>query len=126
MIHLDKFALECDLAETYHIYDMHELPLSKVALFSYGLRDNSRIKMKMSGELYPFETLLLAGVLDRLSLLWWSKTPDAQKGIRRPESVLSRLLGVNPKDNREHMTFDTIEAFERMRAQIISKGEGKE
>lgn len=124
MLKTDRASLECDLAETYHIYNMYELPLSKVALFSYGLRENSRIKMKMRGELYPFETMLLAGILDRLSLLWWSKTPDAQKGINRPDSVLSSLLGNDPKDNREHLVFDSLEDFERMRNEIIGKGEG--
>ena len=124
MLKTDRFALECDLAETYPIYNMYELPLSKVALFSYGLRENSRIKMKMSGSSYPFETMLLAGILDRLSLLCWSKTEDAQKGVNRPDSVLSNLLGNDPKDNREHLVFDSLEDFERTRKEIIEKGEG--
>lgn len=124
MMKLDKYALECDLAETYHIYEMHELPLQKVALFSYGLRNNSRIKLKMSGEMYSFETMLLAGIMDRLSLLWWAKTPDAQRGTNKPESILSNILGINSKDSRNYMVFDSIEDFERMRNEIIKKGEG--
>ena len=124
MMKVDKYALECDLAETYHIFDIYGLPLRKVALFSYGLRENSRIKMKMSGELYPFETMLLAGILDKLSLLLWSKTDDAQRGRNKPESILSKLLGTSTQENREYMTFDSIEDFERMRNQILNKGEG--
>ena len=49
MVKTDKDAWMCDLAETYHIYDYESLPLSKVAIFSVGLRANSRIKMKMQG-----------------------------------------------------------------------------
>lgn len=124
MMKVDKYALECDFAETYHIFDIYGLPLRKVALFSYGLRENSRIKMKMSGELYPFETMLLAGILDKLSLLLWSKTDDAQRGRNKPESILSKLLGTATQENREYMTFDSIEDFERMRNQILNKGEG--
>lgn len=124
MMKVDKYALECDLAETYHIFDIYGLPLRKVALFSYGLRENSRIKMKMSGELYLFETMLLAGILDKLSLLLWSKTDDAQRGRNKPESILSKLLGTSTQENREYMTFDSIEDFERMRNQILNKGEG--
>ena len=49
MIRLDRDALICDLAETYHIYDMRSLPLQTVATLSAGLRDDSRIKMKAGG-----------------------------------------------------------------------------
>lgn len=124
MMKVDKYALECDLAETYHIFDIYGLPLRKVALFSYGLRENSRIKMKMSGELYPFETLLFAGILDKLSLLVWSKTDDAQSGKNKPKSILLKMLGESTQEDREYMTFDSIEDFERMRNQILNKGEG--
>src|SRR5699024_11907585 len=59
MIQLDEDALICDLAETYQIYDYRQLPPTRVAVFSIGLRDDSRIKMKASGQLVPMETLLL-------------------------------------------------------------------
>ena len=41
---VDKEALECDLAETYGIYDINTLPISKIAIFAKGLREKSRIK----------------------------------------------------------------------------------
>lgn len=123
MMKIDKDLLECDLAETYHIFNMYELPLKKVALFSYGLRENSRIKLKMNGMNYSFETMLLAGALDRLTLLVWGQTKDGSKGINRPDSILSKLMGEETKTNREHMVFETSEDFERYWNQIISKGE---
>ena len=43
MIAIDEDALICDLAETYQIYDYRRLPVQTVAVFSLGLRDNSRI-----------------------------------------------------------------------------------
>ena len=49
MLNLDKDALLCDLAETYHIYDYKSLPCKMVATFSCGLRADSRIKMKIAG-----------------------------------------------------------------------------
>lgn len=122
MIKLDKYALECDLAETYQIYDIQELPLLKVALFSYGLRANSRIKLKMSGEEHSLETLLLAGIMDRLSLLWWSKTDDGMHGINKPNMVLPTLLGVEQTSNKTHLVFDSGEAFENARREILTKG----
>ena len=40
MMALDEDALVCDLAETYHIFDMYELPCLKVATLAKGLRVN--------------------------------------------------------------------------------------
>ena len=119
MIDTDEDALICDLAETYHIYDYRQLPAYKVAVFSVGLRDNSRIKMQMSQQKAPFDTLLLAGVLDRLSILTWFKTKDGQKGNNRPISVVDKLIG-EVKESKE-MVFASGEDFEEMRQKILEK-----
>ena len=121
MMKVDRYALECDLAETYHIFDIYELPLRKVALFSYGLRDNSRIKLKMNEMNYSFETILLAGITDKLSYLLWSRSDDAAKGINKPDSILSKLLGVESGNQKDHITFNTGEDFEKMRIEILNK-----
>src|SRR5690606_39631099 len=84
-------ALMCDLAETYGIYNYRQLPPTLVAVFSLGLRENSRIKMKLSGQTVPFETMLLAGIYDRLSMLVWFQTKDGHKGRNRPTSLTSLL-----------------------------------
>ncbi|MGK1713544.1 DUF5361 domain-containing protein, partial [Klebsiella pneumoniae] len=70
----------CDLAEIYHIYDYKQLSPLKIAVFSIGLNEESRIKMKMSGQKLPINTLLLAGIQDRLSMSLWFKTEDGRKG----------------------------------------------
>nr|DAP24885.1 MAG TPA: protein of unknown function (DUF5361) [Caudoviricetes sp.] len=119
MIDTDEDALICDLAETYHIYDYRQLPAYKVAVFSVGLRDNSRIKMQMSQQKAPFDTLLLAGVLDRLSILTWFKTKDGQKGNNRPISVVDKLIG-EVQESKE-MVFASGEDFEEMRQKILEK-----
>ncbi len=87
MIRFDEDALICDLAETYQIYDYRQLPLQMVAVFSYGLRDDSRIKMSISKQSVPLETMLLAGLSDRLSLLLWTKTKDAEHGPPRDNEL---------------------------------------
>lgn len=120
MIATDEEALICDLAETYQIFDYRSLPLSRVAIFAVGLKGNSRIKMKMSGLKYPLETLLMASAVDRLSVLVWQKTKDAKDGINLPESILSRLLGL--EESRETEVFDTPEDFERRREEILKGG----
>ena len=117
MIGFDEEALICDLAETYHIYDYKQLPLSKVAVFSCGLRENSRIKMKMSGQSLPLETLILAGIQDRLSIGIWFKTKDGQKGKNKPKLVLD-TLSQKPQEKKE-LVFNSGEEFEKARQTLI-------
>lgn len=118
MIAEDENALMCDLAETYHIYDYRQLPLLKVAVFACGLRDDSRIKMKLSGQMVPLDTLLLAGVVDRLSLLVWMQSKDGQKGIKRP-ALLAPTLASNEQSKTEFIAFSSGKEFEEMRENII-------
>lgn len=126
MIKTDETALICDLAETYHVYDYRSLPLKTVAAFSVGLRENSRIKMALADVRYPFETMLLAAILDGINLKNWLMSKDAQEGVGRPQSMVNRLLGKPEESNWEKeddtVVFDSGEAFEEMRRKLL-KGE---
>lgn len=108
----------CDLAETYHIYDYKRLPLTQVAIFAIGLKDDSRIKMKMSGQLVPMETLLLAGIADRLSVLLWRQTKDGQKGRNMPTMVLDTLTIRKSKES-DVIVFSSGEDYESKRNEIL-------
>lgn len=122
MVATDETALICDFAETYHILDYKGLPLRLAAALASGLRDGSRIKMAMSGATIGSDTALLAAAVDRLSLLVWSKTKDAEKNRNKPKSMLAMLLKDDrPKDDLEK--FDTAEEFEAARKRIIQGGE---
>jgi hypothetical protein len=118
MIKEDEEALICDLAETYQIYDYRQLPLTQVAVFAMGLRENSRIKMKLSGQRMPIESFLLAGILDRLSFLVWAKTEDGQKGINRPTMILDSFVSKENKDS-DIIVYNSGEDFEEERRRII-------
>lgn len=98
MIKTDEHALVCDLAETYQIYDYKQLSPLKVAVFSHGLKDDSRIKMTMRGQKVPLKTMILANISDKLSTLVWFQTEAGQKGKDRPKSLVDTLTG---KDNKE-------------------------
>ncbi|MGM0324278.1 hypothetical protein IGJ18_001786 [Enterococcus sp. AZ078] len=130
MIKIDEEALICDLAETYQIYEYKQLPVCKVAVFSCGLKEDSRIKLKMSNQLVSFETMLLAGIYDRLSLLLWSKTKDAEKGKNMPKAV-SDELDLSPRKTKQADTslFNSSEDFEQRRKELIKQieygGEGQ-
>ena len=67
MIAVDRDALLCDLAETYRIYDFNALPVETLAAFSFGLRENSRIKRKLNGIEDVDELALFASIADNLT-----------------------------------------------------------
>lgn len=121
MLKTDKNALICDLAETYQIYNYKQLPPSMVAIFAIGLRDDSRIKMKLSGAKVSPNILLLSGIVDRLNLLLWSKTKDGLKGINKPKSILDELY------NKESdiSAFASGKEFEAERQRLIRQAEGR-
>lgn len=111
MLATDRDALICDLAETYGIFDLNALPIPLLATLSVGLRENSRIKMRMSGEKPIRNEILLAAIADRLSLLVWFMTEDGQNGVNRPESLVEMLLG-GTLEYSDIETFDSADAFE--------------
>lgn len=111
----------CDLAETYHIYDYKQLSPQQIAVFSIGLRENSRIKMKMTGQSVPLETMLLAGIQDRLNISLWFKTKDGQKGKNKPKMVVDILNKPVEKPKRK-LQFNSGEEFEKYRQQLFGNG----
>lgn len=122
MIATDEDALVCDLAETYHVFDYRSLPARFVATLAAGLRESSRIKLKMAGMPCTSETLLLAMAVDRLSLLFWAKTEDGQKNRNRPESLYMRILGLNEKPENNVVAFASGSDFETARQRILNGG----
>lgn len=128
MMNLDEDALICDLAETYQIYDYKQLPLTQVAVFAYGLRDDSRIKQIMSNQIVPLETTLLASIVDRLSLSLWLQTKDGQKGVNRPASIAEMLTKNNKEesDERDYLVFESGEDFENYRKALLAKTGGED
>lgn len=113
MISLDRDALLCDLAETYGIVDMRGLSATTLAALCVGLRDDSRIKMKISGAKATRTEMLLAGILDRLSILVWFQSEDGHRGINRPKSVLESMMGSSDEHDSEALeTFASGADFE--------------
>jgi hypothetical protein len=127
MISIDEDALVCDLAETYQIYDYKQLPLNQVAVFAYGLRDDSRIKQIMSNQIVPLETMLLASIVDRLSLSLWLQTKDGEKGVNRPASIADQLIKRDKSENdeKDYLVFESGEDFENYRKALLAKTGGE-
>lgn len=124
MISLDRSALICDLAETYGILDWKAVPVATLALLAVGLRENSRIKMRLSGRNVPVEHLLLAATLDRISTLVWFQTEDGEKGINRPKSMVDILQGDTQETGGDVQSFETTEEFEQQWQSITGVAHG--
>lgn len=68
---------------------------------------------------YTLDTLLSAGILDRLSILIWQKTEDAQTGKNRPASVVDLLTGNAQEPETENISFASGKEFEETRNKIL-------
>ncbi len=109
MINTDEDLFICDMAETYGVFNYRGLPLSLVATLSSGLRNNSRIRMKMDDAKVEFNTLMIAAMVDQLSFLAWTKTKNAEDGMNKPESIVKSILG--EKKDSQYETFETEKEF---------------
>lgn len=121
MLAEDRDALVCDLAETYHVLDMAALPVPLLATLAAGLRENSRIRMKMAGERESVGTILQAAMLDRLTALCWMQTRDGAHGRNRPPSVLEAVAGKEKKKSKpaaRPAAYDSPEDFNRAWAEL--------
>ena len=114
MIHEDEDALICDLAEAYKVFDYRALPVRLLATLCCGLREDSRIRMKLSGMKVSMEIMLLATAVDKLSFLAWSRTKDAEEGRNRPRSIVSIITG--GAEEKDILAFETAEEFELAKA----------
>ena len=124
MLSEDKDALICDLAETYGIYDYRALPASRLATLAVGLREDSRIKMRLMGAKASKTDLLLAAMVDRLSMLLWMKSEDGKNGTNRPPSILSVILGTDQEDKAVE-AFESDQDFEAAWTQITGVAHGR-
>ena len=79
-----------------------------VATLTIGLRDDSRVKKKISGQKLTIEQSLLAFILDDLNLILWSKSK--RRGAK-PKSIYKKLTEEKARKD-ELRSFDTPEDYE--------------
>ena len=113
MIDLDEDALICDFAETYHILNYRELPPTLAGVLACGLRDDSRIKMKMMDMKVPLESIFLAAIADKIEaqIHQYAKAHGA-KNISEPVSLVRQIQG-QPKQEKTCTTFETGDDFNK-------------
>lgn len=101
----------CDFAEEYGIIDYRALTPFQAGTLAYGLRPDSRIRMKMEGiEPLP-KQLILAKAADNLSVIRWYLSEDGQNGVNRPELMTSQMIKKQQEENTGG--YDTPEEFMR-------------
>ena len=119
MLALDKNAVICDLAETYHIFNYRQLPPKLLATLVVGLRDDSRIKMKLEDSKASLDRILLISILDHLKMLLWLNSNDGAKGTNKPKPLLNSFLDI--KEKKDIRVFRTSEEFEKERQRIVER-----
>lgn len=121
MVAVGENELICDFAETYHVLDWRGLPLKTAAILAAGMKSDSRIMKKLTGERVSMETALMAAMLDKLKLLVWQNTDDGMHGRNMPSSTYEALTGCGKQKNSVR-SFRSPEEFEAARNRIIKGG----
>lgn len=79
-----------------------------MATLTLGLPDNSRVKMKFSGQKLSYEHSVLALILDAINNWIWM---NQKKGTPRPKSMYKMLTAEKP-EREELQTFDSTDEFD--------------
>lgn len=118
MISVSEDDLICDFAETYHIYDYKRLPVTYAATLAVGLRESSRIKMKIAGSNGTFKERILTMIFDVANIIKYYHTQDAVDGVNQPELLAPKLFDKDYKpkekaDEDKYMRFSSGEDFKK-------------
>ena len=107
----DKDALICDMAETYGIFDLRSLPVNVIATLAAGLRDDSRIKIKLHGGREQRTDAVLAMIFDAITNIFAKEKPE--------ESYAKYLMGVEKTDTNNLIGYESPDEFEEARRRIL-------
>lgn len=118
MLGTDRDAVVCDLAETYHLFDLYAVSLETLATLCAGLRDDSRIKMKMMDMRRIAPSFSLVHISDTLTMLTHSLA--AKEGTPMPELYSDIMTG--KQKTKQSKGFYSIEEFEEARRRMIGNG----
>ena len=120
MLRIDRDALICDMAETYHVYDIQGIPVETFATLAAGLRDDSRIRMRVGGIEYVPPIILLARIADSLALIQYGLMHDESTPV--PRMAMDILTGGKREEQSQseaqRATFALIEAEVKQRMEV--------
>lgn len=116
----DKDALICDLAEVYRIYDYHEVPVKTLGILCSGLGPDTRIGMKLTKRYAPRDTIFLAMISDELNYIAWGLLGGGKSNLK-PEPMAPSLYETSEKNNKEVVSYDDGESFDKAREELIKR-----
>ena len=119
MMRVDRRALLCDLAETYHIYSFDSVPPVLLATLCAGLRPDARIHEKMDGIAPVSEHYYMALAIDLLNLIRHGLFAD--KNAPEPTLLTEKVFGASSASKNEYEVFDSSEHF-RERWALLTGG----
>lgn len=118
MLQKNEDAVVCDFAETYGVLDLYGLPCETAATLAAGLRENSRIRMELTGARVTPELYIAAICADALNWLRWAQSTDARHNRNRPKSIAAALSEEKKKET-DVESFATAEDFMAARAAFL-------
>lgn len=98
MVSTDEDSLICDLMEVYGIADYRSCRPSFIGTLAAGLREDSRIKMRLSGAKATTDRMIMAYCADKLANVVWMFSKDGADGVNRPVSLVKKLIGDEPEE----------------------------
>lgn len=110
--------LICDFAETYHVLDFWALPVPLMATLAAGLRDNSRIRMKMANITYIPMEVVVPRIADTLTAIGVGLSG---KKAKMPELLTDVMFAGKKKNDHPVTAFDSTESFDAAWAKLTHK-----
>lgn len=121
MLSLDREAVMCDFAEAYHIYTFKGLSARYIATLAIGLRENSRIKLKMIGVKNCLPDIIINALLiDSVRDIRYLFAKYLSLETERGESIVDLIYG--NEQSVKKTGYSSVEEFEEARERIIKGG----
>ena len=119
---LHEDALICDFAQYYHVYDLDSLNVRTAAILACGLPKESRTLKTLRKEKVDQNTMLMASILDTCRNIEYGVFQShSKKKIKKPKSVVQKLLGIDQDKKEEVKGFSSGDAFEVARQRLIQE-----
>ena len=117
-IHED--ALICDFAQYYHVLNIDTLDVRTAAVLALGLPEKCRVIREMRETGYDPDLLYRYSILDAVRNVEWAVLQaHSKKKLKRPKSLVKKLLEKNTEQVQEIRGFDTPEEFEAAKLRIL-------
>lgn len=114
MLSVDRDAVICDLAETYHLLDYRSVPVMMLATLCAGLHEDSRIKMRLMGMNRIAPSFAFVRIADTLVLILHALIGEKSRPKLYQDIMTDKLK------KKKTTGFSSIEEFEEARKRFLN------